>query len=115
MDRDTTTMATTDPLAEEKARRKDYSRESRLSFRNFAEHQLRNELKEAALEKCKPKVGAFAECAKETGLGVIFSCRTEYNEVKECLAIHNSEDAWRRYKADHMEELERRARLSSKD
>eukprot|EP00560_Eucampia_antarctica_P008414 CAMPEP_0197825120 /NCGR_PEP_ID=MMETSP1437-20131217/2256_1 /TAXON_ID=49252 ORGANISM="Eucampia antarctica, Strain CCMP1452" /NCGR_SAMPLE_ID=MMETSP1437 /ASSEMBLY_ACC=CAM_ASM_001096 /LENGTH=68 /DNA_ID=CAMNT_0043424991 /DNA_START=109 /DNA_END=312 /DNA_ORIENTATION=- len=57
---------------EHKARVKDASRESRLSFRNFAEHQMRREFKEKAIDKCRPSIQAFGKCAEETGLSVVW-------------------------------------------
>lgn len=97
--------------AESRARGKDEARDSRFHFRNFAEHSLRRELKEEALEICDPQVKAFAECAQDNGLWVIFKCTAQHDAVKQCLAIHNSEDAWQRYKEKHAEELEQRAKL----
>jgi Cytochrome c oxidase biogenesis protein Cmc1 like len=93
-------------VAERNARMKDYSRESRLSFRKFAEHQLRRDLKDEALEICKPHVEAFAACAQEKGLMVVFSCKHLHQEVQQCLALHNGEEAWERYKEKHKDKLE---------
>lgn len=83
---------------EYQARAKSAGRESRLSFTKFAEHQLRRELKEVAMEKCQPEIGKFAECAQEKGLMVIWSCSSLHNAVRECLAVHNSEEKWEAYK-----------------
>lgn len=99
---------------EQSAQMKDYSRESRLSFRNFAEHQMRRELKEIAMEKCNAPIEAFAGCAKENGLLVVFSCRHLHRDVQKCLSIHNGEEAWQKYKEENKEELERRAKLDKK-
>ena len=96
---------------ENRARMKDQGRESRLSFRKFAEHRMRQDLKEEALEKCHPEVSKFAECAQEQGLLVIFKCNQFHKQVQECLAIHNSEQAWERYKLEHKDELEKRAKM----
>lgn len=89
---------------------KDYNRESRLSFRNFAEHQLRQDLKDKAMEICDPQIKAFAACAQEKGLMVVFSCNNLYGQVKECLALHNGEEAWQRYKTEHRDQLEKLAK-----
>jgi COX assembly protein 1 len=96
--------------AEQRARMKDLGRESRFHFRNFAEHALRQQLREEALEKCDPVVRAFSECSQERGLMVVFSCRQQFNAVKECMAVHNGEEAWQKYKSEHEEEIERKAR-----
>jgi len=86
------------------------ARESRLSFRNIAEHTLRRELKEEAMEICKPQIKAFAECAQEQGLWVVWSCKHLFKEVNSCMATHNGEEAWQKYKAKHEDEIERRAK-----
>ena len=95
---------------EYKARIKSDARESRLSFRNRAEDLLRRDLKEEALNICKLQLGQFAECAQETGLMVVFRCQGKLKELNKCLAIHNGEEAWVKYKEKHKDVLERRAR-----
>ena len=95
-------------LSEEaKLRIKDSGRESRLSFKKFAEHQLRKELKEIALVKCKAQVKAFGDCAKESGLLVVWNCRQKSKDVNACLAIHNSEEEWQKYKTLHQDEIDK--------
>ena len=89
---------------------KDYNRESRLSFRNYAEHKLRQDLKDEAMETCDPQIKNFATCAQEKGLMVVFSCRGLYRQVQECLALHNGEEAWQRYKTEHRDQLEKLAK-----
>ena len=80
--------------------------DSKLSFKNYAEHQLRLQLKDEALEICKPQIGEFAECAQEKGLMVVWSCRSLHKAVHNCLAVHNGEEAWQKYKLEHKAELE---------
>jgi hypothetical protein len=63
------------------------------------------------METCRPQVTEFAECAQEKGLMVIFSCNQFHRAVQECLAIHNGEEAWQKYKAANEDEIARRARL----
>eukprot|EP00568_Trieres_chinensis_P007512 CAMPEP_0183291172 /NCGR_PEP_ID=MMETSP0160_2-20130417/676_1 /TAXON_ID=2839 ORGANISM="Odontella Sinensis, Strain Grunow 1884" /NCGR_SAMPLE_ID=MMETSP0160_2 /ASSEMBLY_ACC=CAM_ASM_000250 /LENGTH=108 /DNA_ID=CAMNT_0025451933 /DNA_START=148 /DNA_END=474 /DNA_ORIENTATION=- len=102
-------MSPTDtPEGEKKARIKDASRESRLSFRNFAEHQMRREFKDMALEKCREHVHAFGKCAEESGLMVVFKCRQFNKDLNACMATYNSNEAFEAYKATHKEELEKR-------
>lgn len=96
------------PSAEGKARIKEAGREGRLSFRNFAEHQMRREFKDMALEKCQDHVRDFAECAQESGLMVVFNCRHHSKALNACMAIHNSNEAFEKYKEEHKEELEKR-------
>ena len=88
---------------------KSSARDSRLSFRNFAEHTLRRELKDEAMEICNPQIKEFAECAQEKGLLVVWSCRPLFKQVNSCMALHNGEEAWEKYKARHEDELDRRA------
>jgi Cytochrome c oxidase biogenesis protein Cmc1 like len=90
---------------------KSAGRESRLSFKNFAEHQTRQEFKDEALEICKPYVKEFAECSQEKGLMVIFSCRSFFSKLNECMEKNNSEEAWQKFKASHADEIERRAKM----
>jgi Cytochrome c oxidase biogenesis protein Cmc1 like len=97
--------------AEAKARLKDMARESRFTFRNLAEHQLRRELKEEAIDLCNPEIRDFAECSQEKGLMVVFSCKSLFQKVNECMQVHNGEEAWQRYKTKHADEIERRAKF----
>ena len=99
------------PSAEDIARMKDDGRASRFSFRNRAEYLLRRDMKEEAMQvHCKQQVADFANCAKEQGLFVVFACQPALKTLNECLAIHNGEEAWQRYKEAHKDELERRSR-----
>ena len=98
----------------ERSRTQSQARESRLSFRNFAEHTLRRELKDEAMEVCDPQIKVFAECAQEQGLAVVYTCRDLFKEVNACMAIHNGEEAWEKYKALHEDELDRRAHFRKK-
>jgi Cytochrome c oxidase biogenesis protein Cmc1 like len=97
--------------AEMKGRMKDYARESRFTFRNAAEYQLKRELKEEAMEKCYEQLKNFAVCSEAKGLMVIISCRPLFQKVNECLGKHNGEEAWQAYKEKNKDELERRANL----
>jgi N-acetylglucosamine kinase-like BadF-type ATPase len=100
-----------DGLSESRARMKEMARDSRFNFRNLAEHQLRRELKEEAIEICNPQLKEFAECSQEKGLMVVFSCQSFFQKVNECLNEHNGVEAWEKYKAKHADEIERRARV----
>uniref|UniRef100_A0A6U3Q7B0 COX assembly mitochondrial protein n=1 Tax=Ditylum brightwellii TaxID=49249 RepID=A0A6U3Q7B0_9STRA len=101
-------MAPKEDVAEDRAKTKDYSRESRLSFRKFAEHQMRREFKEEAIEKCRPHIMEFGKCAEESGLMVVFKCRQFSKDLNSCMAVHNSNEAWEKYKEEHKSELEKR-------
>ena len=100
--------STPSPDAETKARIKEAGRDGRLSFRNFAEHQMRREFKDMALAKCSQHVKEFALCAEEQGLLVVFKCRHHSKALNECMALHNSNEAFEKYKEDHKEDLEKR-------
>ena len=91
-----------------KSRIKDSSRDGRLSFKKFGEHQMRREFKELALEKCSGHLRAFGMCAEESGLMVVFNCRKFHKDLNACLGIHNSNEAFDAYKETHRDELEKR-------
>lgn len=96
---------------EHAARVKDGGRESRLSFRNLAEHTLRREMREVAMEICKPQIGEFAKCSEEKGLMVVISCRKFFQGINDCMATHNSEEAWQKYKVEHEAEIEKKSKV----
>ena len=96
------------PSAEYQSKVKEISRDNRLSFRNFAEHQLRREFKDLAIEKCRDTVNAFGKCAQENGLGVVFYCREENKRMNECLHVYNSHEAFEKYKAENKVLLDKR-------
>ena len=87
---------------------KDDGRDGRLSFRNFAEHKMRREFKDAAIEKCSDHLRAFGQCAQDNGLMVVFRCRELNKKINECMHEHNSHEAFERYMKEHSDELERR-------
>lgn len=93
---------------------KDTGREGRLSFRNFAEHQLRNEFKREAMQKCDVQLRAFSECGKAEGLMVVFRCREFKKAVDECMAVYNSSERFELFKQEHVEDFERRIIQSKK-
>jgi Cytochrome c oxidase biogenesis protein Cmc1 like len=85
---------------------KDAGREGRLSFRKFAEHQLRNEFKQESMKKCELPMKAFADCAKTEGVFVVFRCREFQSAVNECMQVYMSNDRWEMYKEEHAADLE---------
>jgi hypothetical protein len=93
---------------------KDAGREGRLSFRKFAEHQLRNEFKREAMEKCDVQLSAFADCAKIEGVLVVFKCREFQSAVNECMAVYNSKERWEMYKIEHEADLENKVPMMKK-
>ena len=101
-------MSTTEqqPLsAEQAARIKDAGRDNRLSFRKFGEHQLRREFKEMAVEKCRTEINAFGKCAQESGLMVVWKCRQLNKEIQNCMSVHNSQEAFEKYKLENQDLL----------
>mmetsp|Transcript_7713 Transcript_7713/g.7286 ORF Transcript_7713/g.7286 Transcript_7713/m.7286 type:complete len:116 (-) Transcript_7713:54-401(-) len=93
------------PTAEKKAKIKEGSRDGRLSFRKFGEHQLRREFKELAIDKCRTEINAFGKCAEESGLMVVFNCRGFNKELNKCMGIHNSHEAFDTYMKENEELL----------
>jgi hypothetical protein len=85
---------------------KDTGREGRLSFRKFAENQLRRDFKADAMKKCDLQIGAFAECIKEEGLFAPFKCREIRKDVDECMTVYNSEERFKLFVKDHEEEIQ---------
>eukprot|EP00814_Leptocylindrus_danicus_P005528 CAMPEP_0116022352 /NCGR_PEP_ID=MMETSP0321-20121206/10936_1 /TAXON_ID=163516 /ORGANISM="Leptocylindrus danicus var. danicus, Strain B650" /LENGTH=95 /DNA_ID=CAMNT_0003493407 /DNA_START=137 /DNA_END=424 /DNA_ORIENTATION=+ len=85
--------------------KKHSARDSRLSFTNYAEHTLRKELNVIALKKCNDKVDEFGKCSQEQGLMVTIRCRSQMKALNECLAVHNSEEEFDKYKKMKEEEL----------
>ncbi|KAL3800663.1 hypothetical protein HJC23_006125 [Cyclotella cryptica] len=93
---------------------KDEGRESRLSFRRFAEHKMKREFKEAAIKKCDEHLKEFGQCAQDNGLLVVFRCRELNRRINDCMREHNSEEKFQAYLKENQEELERRT-IRSKD
>ncbi len=89
------------PSTADVARTKDVGRDGRLSFRKFGEHQLRREFKDLAIEKCRNEINAFGKCAQDNGLLVVWNCRHLNKELNACMAIHNSKEAFEKYKEEN--------------
>lgn len=98
-------MSTEELTPEQKQKLKEASRDGRLSFRKFGEHQLRREFKDMAIEKCRDHINAFGKCAQEQGLLVVFNCRQFNKDLNACMAIHNSNEAFEKYKQENEEAL----------
>jgi hypothetical protein len=79
---------------EQKQRAKEASRDGRLSFRKFGEHQLRREFKDMAIETCREEINMFGDCAQKEGLLVVFKCRKFMKGLNACMQIHNSHEAF---------------------
>jgi len=99
---------------ETKAIIKDEGRDSRLSFRRFAEHKMKREFKEEAIKKCEGHLKNFGQCAQDNGLLVVFKCRGLNKKINECMAEHNSPQAFEQYLKDNEAEVEKRT-LKSKN
>jgi hypothetical protein len=85
---------------------KDDGRDTRLSFRNFAESQLRKEFKAAAMKQCDLQIGALAGCIQQKGLWAPFQCRAYQKDVNACMAIHNSDERFAEFKKEHQDEID---------
>jgi len=83
-------------------------RESRLSFRNFAENQLRRDFKADAMKKCDLQIAALAECIKDEGLLAPFKCKEYKRHVNECMVVYNSEERFGLYVKEHEEDIEKK-------
>jgi hypothetical protein len=94
-----------DLTPEQQSRKKESSRDGRLSFRKFGEHQLRREFKDMAVEKCRDKINAFGKCAQEQGLMVVINCRQLNKDLNACMAIHNSHEAFDVYMKENQDAL----------
>ena len=79
---------------------KDSSRESRLHWTNQAEHTLRKELNDIALQKCRDQVENFVACSKEVGLLVVFKCREQNAEMNQCLRQYTNDEAFQEFKKE---------------
>ena len=87
---------------------KDDGRDARLSFRRFAEHKMKREFKEHAIEKCSDHLKAFGQCAQDNGLMVVFKCRHLNKAINECMYRENSPEAFEQFLKDNQAELEKR-------
>ena len=58
-----------------------------------------------AIEKCRDYINAFGKCAQEQGLLVVFNCRQFNKDLNACMAIHNSNEAFEKYKQENEEAL----------
>ncbi|VEU35251.1 unnamed protein product [Pseudo-nitzschia multistriata] len=94
------------PPPRDTAAMKDTGREGRLSFRNFAENQLKKEFKAEAMKKCDLQIGALAECIKDEGLFAPFNCRPIQKDVDECMMVYNSAERFKLYVKEHEDELQ---------
>eukprot|EP00946_MAST-07B_sp_MAST-7B-sp1_P005062 g5062.t1 len=66
----------------------------------LVDQRLREELVEKALKLCYNEQKAFADCAKKYGMGVIFMCRQENDQMNECLHRYTSDEALAKYKLE---------------
>lgn len=88
-------------------------RESRLSFRNFAVNQMRNDFKIDAMKKCDLQLGSFAECIKEAGLWAPFKCTAIKKDVDECMMVYNSDERFRLYVKENEQILQEKPFVQS--
>ena len=67
--------------------------------------EARSELNEIALLKCDDYVRAFAECAQEKGMMVVFMCRDKSNAMNKCLSKYSNQEQFEKYKLLREKEL----------
>ena len=87
------------------------SLEGRLKWSKRAEMELGKELSQIALKNCKAAVAAFAHCATEEGLMVIFNCQTKNKEMNACLKQYTNEVAYEEYKLKRGREIAEQTRI----
>lgn len=83
---------------------KNDARNSRLSIgklRKNNEEVLRTALRNEAQKKCDSYFRAFGECAKQSGLMVVISCREQNRAMSACMDQHFNEDIFKKYLSDH--------------
>ncbi|XP_076869330.1 COX assembly mitochondrial protein homolog [Brachyhypopomus gauderio] len=51
-------------------------------------------MREKAKVLCAPQVEAFTHCCKESGFFMVFKCREENRELKDCLTKHYNDPAF---------------------
>uniref|UniRef100_A0A7S2US42 COX assembly mitochondrial protein n=1 Tax=Fibrocapsa japonica TaxID=94617 RepID=A0A7S2US42_9STRA len=83
----------------------DKVRNSRLSWSNQAQYRLQQELNEVALQKCADQVKAFADCSKDSGFLVIWSCREQNKAMNECLHSYTSQECLEAYQREREQQL----------
>lgn len=97
---------TSSTIVKDNGSMKDVGRDGRLSFRQFAENQMRRDFKADAMKKCDLQIGAFAECIKEEGLLAPFTCREIKKDVNECMSVYNSEERFKLFVKEHEDEIQ---------
>mmetsp|Transcript_8098 Transcript_8098/g.14299 ORF Transcript_8098/g.14299 Transcript_8098/m.14299 type:complete len:102 (+) Transcript_8098:33-338(+) len=90
------------------AERKDIARNDRLQWSNRADYHLQNELNSIALHKCKDKVEAFASCAKENGILVVFKCSHLNRAMNDCLNSYTNKEALEVYRVEREQSVPQR-------
>jgi len=83
---------------------KNDARNSRLSvggLRKNNEEVLRGALRAEAQKQCESTFRAFGECAKQSGLWVVVSCREQNRAMSACMDEHFNEDIFKKYLADN--------------
>jgi len=94
------------PASTDAGSMKDTGREGRLSFRNFAENQMRRDFKADAMKKCDLQIGALAECIKDEGLFAPLKCYDIKKDVNDCMTVYNSQERFRLYVKEHENEIQ---------
>ena len=91
-------MSSSSSAATDRVAAKNDARNDRL--RKVNEEVLRKKMEAEAKEKCAPLFRAFGDCAKESGLSVIFMCRQQNQAVSDCLDLHCSDKKFEEFLAD---------------
>jgi ribosomal protein S12 len=74
------------------------ARGSRMTvLRKTNEEVLRKQLQLEARQKCQHAFKAFSDCAKETGLLVVFQCRQQNSDMSTCMEQHYNEEEFKKF------------------
>ena len=81
--------------------RKGDARADRLSIirsmRKLDEEILRRAFGEEIKVKCASTFKAFGDCAKDSGMMVVFKCRQQNTAMEACMNAHNSDEQFADY------------------
>jgi COX assembly protein 1 len=75
------------------------------------EETLRKHLVARARERCAPVIEDFNKCTSENQFTVIISCRTQFNEMNECLHRYSNDEEFDRLKRHWMAKEANKAKL----
>ncbi|KAJ1451083.1 hypothetical protein M885DRAFT_530659 [Pelagophyceae sp. CCMP2097] len=81
------------------------TQDARLKWSKLAEQEVRKELHQIAISKCKDTFKAYRDCSIRENMMVVFNCRAEIRGMNECLGQYTNDAALEAYKAKRGAEL----------